>query len=50
MMMLLKQINLMRAALNCAKPRSRRRIELEIRLRQLLLQQLRRENRAERRR
>lgn len=45
-----KQIDRTRAELLTAKPRSRRRVELETRLRILVLQQMRREIRQEKRR
>lgn len=45
-----QQIDRTRAELRTAKPRSRRRVELETRLRILVLQQMRREIRQERRR
>lgn len=44
------QIAHTRAELRTAKPRSRRRVELETRLRILVLQQMRREIRQEKRR
>ena len=40
------QISAIRFQLNNTKPRSRRRIELEVRLRDLVLKQLRSENKA----
>lgn len=45
-----QQIDRMRAELRTAKPRSRRRVDLETRLRILVLQQMRREIRQERKR
>jgi hypothetical protein len=44
-----QQIGRTRNELRTAKPRSRRRVELETRLRILVLQQIRREIRSERR-
>ncbi len=49
-MSLTERINFMRLELQCAKPRSRRRIELELRLRDLVVEQLKRETRKPRRR
>lgn len=45
-----QRITATRAELRTAKPRSRRRVELETRLRILVLQQMRREIRQERKR
>jgi hypothetical protein len=47
---LVEQIARVKRELVSAKPRSRRRVELELHLRNLMLQQLRRESRGERRR
>lgn len=49
-MSLSEQINRTKAELRSVKPRSRRRVELETRLRSLVLQQIRREIRADKRR
>lgn len=46
MTLLLQQIGRTRAALRSAKPRSRRRVELESRLRSLVTRQIRAEIRA----